>query len=125
MNDFKEGTKFSFGKIELAVIPNEIEIGRVTSTKMSCHSNYVRDPIESAMEHKQLAVDALDNLKFSVPKNYMESPYMIIRDSLEEMANLLKDMSFQKHNGAPVNNKKPVRPARGKNKKRGKNHAAV
>ena len=123
MNDFKEGTKFSFGKIELAVIPNEIEIGRATdTTKTFCHSNYVRDPIESAIEHKQLAVDALDNLKFIVPKNYMESPYMIIRDSLEEMANLLKDMSFQKYSRAPVNNKKP---ARGKNKKRGKNHAAV
>lgn len=92
MNDFKDGTKFSFGKVELAVIPDEIEPDYQAGKSVNPHKENTTQDI---LDRKMKAVDALNNLKYSLPKNMIEANYATIRESLEEMADKIKQSSCE------------------------------
>lgn len=83
MNDFQENAKFSFGKVELGVIPQEADIKQ---TEQNPHANRVN----TALCNKMDAVDALDALRHSLVSNLSKAQYSIIRNSLEEMADLIR-----------------------------------
>ena len=83
MNDFQENAKFSFGKVEFGVIPQEADIKQ---TEPNPHTNRVN----IALCNKMDAVDALDALRHSLVSNLSKAQYSIIRNSLEEMADLIR-----------------------------------
>lgn len=84
MNDFKETAKFSFGKVELGVIPEDADIKK---TSPNAHANRVN----TALCNKMDAVDALDAFKHTLVSNLSKAQYVIIRNSLEEMADIIRE----------------------------------
>lgn len=84
MNDLKDNTTFSFGKVELGVVPEEADIKPIDA---KAHTNRVN----IALCNKMDAVDALDALRHNMVSNLSKAQYVIIRNSLEEMANLIRE----------------------------------
>ena len=84
MNDLKENAKFSFGKVELGVIPEEADIKKMSK-------NAHADRVNTALCNKMDAVDALDAFKHTLVSNMSKAQYVIIRNSLEEMADIIRE----------------------------------
>lgn len=97
MNDFKETAKFSFGKVELGVIPEDADIKK---TSPNAHANRVN----TALCNKMDAVDALEGFKHTLVSNLSKAQYVIIRNSLEEMADLIREYEGKP---LPVNKSNP------------------
>ena len=62
MNDLKENAKFSFGKVELGVIPDEADIKKMSK-------NAHADRVNTALCNKMDAVDALDAFRHTLVSN--------------------------------------------------------
>lgn len=100
MNDFKDTVKFSFGKVELGVIPEDADIKKASP---NAHANRVN----TALCNKMDAVDALDGFKHTLISNMSKAQYIIIRNSLEEMADLIREYEGKP---LPVNKQNPNKP---------------
>ena len=83
MNDISPDARFSFGKVEFGVVPDSAPI--LSSPTPSCS-----DAVHAALCHKMDAVDALDALRHTLTSNMSKAQYIIIRNSLEELSDLLR-----------------------------------
>lgn len=104
MNDLKDNATFSFGKVELGVVPEEADIKPIDA---NAHTNRV----SMALCNKMDAVDALDALRHNMVSNLSKAQYVIIRNSLEEMANLIRE-----YEGKPAPAKRSNKPYRNNNR---------
>lgn len=104
MNDLKDNATFSFGKVELGVVPEEADIKPIAA---NAHTNRVN----IALCNKMDAVDALDALRHNMVSNLSKAQYVIIRNSLEEMADLIRE-----YDGKPALVKRPNKPYRNNNR---------
>lgn len=104
MNDLKDNATFSFGKVELGVVPAEADIKPIDA---NAHTNRV----SMALCNKMDAVDALDALRHNMVSNLSKAQYVIIRNSLEEMADLIRE-----YEGKPAPAKRSNKPYRNNNR---------
>nr|DAE09495.1 MAG TPA: hypothetical protein [Siphoviridae sp. ct96x5] len=104
MNDLKDNATFSFGKVELGVVPEEADIKPIDA---NAHTNRVN----IALCNKMDAVDALDALRHNMVSNLSKAQYVIIRNSLEEMADLIRE-----YEGKPAPVKRSNDPYRNNNR---------
>lgn len=88
MKDYNEK---GYGKLELnmAVIPEtDTSSGEIVYDP-------VKSKVTSLLETKQEAVDALDSVFFSYARILTESPYHVIRNALEDMAEYIRNLEIK------------------------------
>lgn len=85
MNDFNDDSKFSFGKVELGVVPS-VKVSSANHVSYY-HKNSAKYKIYSALAKKRQASELLDGIRVG-RLSYNE--YCTIRDALEEMACVLE-----------------------------------
>lgn len=85
MNDFNDDSKFSFGKVELGVVPS-VKVSSANYVSYY-HKNSAKYKIYSALAKKRQASELLDGIRVG-RLSYNE--YCTIRDALEEMACVLE-----------------------------------
>lgn len=83
LNDMNDGKLFSFGKVEFGVVP-DAEFDNPTPARSH------EDAVHIALCNKMDAVDALDAMRHSMVSNMSKAQYIVIRNSLEELADLLR-----------------------------------
>lgn len=107
MNDFKPGTKFSYGKVELGVVDDFTCTVEEQDNRKKPHNR-----VNTVLCHKMEAVDALDSLRFRANPIDIVA-YETIRNALEELAALIKkDNSYEDNRKSPLPKRKNHRSKR-------------
>lgn len=112
VNDMADNKQFSFGKVEFGVVPN-FEFDAPTPART------YDDAVHIALCNKMDAVDTLDNMCHTFNSNMSKAQYVVIRNSLEELADLLRRYEGKP---LPVEHKNFPRKNENYNKKKSKTY---